>query len=103
MKRVLFVTLVGLVAASCTSTETKEARLNYPVARNDNVIDDDGGTKVADPYRWMEALDSKDVAAWVAASNAVTEPYLEESASARALQQAADRVVELSTRWPPGR
>jgi prolyl oligopeptidase len=76
MKRVLVVTLVGLVAASCTSTETKEARLNYPVARNENIVDDYGGSKVADPYRWMEALDSKDVAAWVAASNAVTEPYL---------------------------
>src|SRR5262249_23491720 len=38
--------------------------------------DDFAGTKVPDPYRWMESLDSKDVAEWVAASNAVTEPYL---------------------------
>ena len=78
MKRMLVVTLVGLVAISCTSTETKEARLTYPVAAKGNVVDDYAGTKVADPYRWMEALDSKEVADWVAASNAVTDPYLEE-------------------------
>ncbi|MGH9199323.1 MAG: S9 family peptidase, partial [Acidimicrobiia bacterium] len=47
------------------------------VAYKGNVVDDYGGTKVPDPYRWMEALDSKEVADWVAASNAVTEPYLE--------------------------
>jgi len=39
-------------------------------------VDDYHGTKVADPFRWMEDLDSKDVAEWVAASNAVTESYL---------------------------
>jgi prolyl oligopeptidase len=75
MKRIL-VSLLGLMAISCTSTESKEAGLKYPVARKDTVVDDFNGTKVADPYRWMEALDSKEVADWVAASNAVTEPYL---------------------------
>jgi prolyl oligopeptidase len=48
----------------------------YPAAARGDVVDDYSGTKVADPYRWMEALDSKEVADWVAASNAVTTPYL---------------------------
>ncbi len=75
MKRALLLVL-SMIAVSCSSTETKEAGLKYPVAHKDNVVDDFGGTKVADPYRWMEALDSKEVADWVAASNAVAEPYL---------------------------
>ncbi len=77
MKRILVVTLLGAIAAGCASSETKEAGLIYPVAKKDAVVDDYAGTKVTDPYRWMEALDSKEVADWVAASNAVTEPYLE--------------------------
>jgi prolyl oligopeptidase len=51
--------------------------LAYPTPRKDNVIDDYGVTKIADPYRWMEALDSREVAEWVSASNAVTEAYLQ--------------------------
>ncbi len=39
-------------------------------------IDDYHGTPVADPYRWLEDLDSPDVAEWVRAQNAVTESYL---------------------------
>ena len=77
MKRILVVTLLGAIAAGCASSETKEAGLIYPVAKKDAVVDDYAGTKVTDPYRWMEALDSKEVADWVAASNAVTDPYLE--------------------------
>ena len=77
MNRTLIVAWLSLIAAGCASTETGEDELKYPVARKDDVAEDYGGAKVPDPYRWMEALDSKDVAEWVAASNAVTEPYLE--------------------------
>ena len=52
--------------------------LTYPATAKGDVVEDYHGTKVADPYRWMEDLDGKETADWVAASNAVTEPYLEQ-------------------------
>ncbi len=69
--------LLALLSSACGPTaDPPRPRLAYPTPRKGDVVDDYGGTKVADPYRWMEALDAKDVADWVAASNAVTEPYL---------------------------
>ncbi len=69
-------TLLAVAATACGRTEPAVERLPYPVAAKGDVVDDYAGTKVPDPYRWMEALDSKEVADWVAASNAVTDPYL---------------------------
>jgi len=49
----------------------------YPQTARGDVADDDHGTKVADPYRWLEALDSEETNQWVAAENKVTQPILE--------------------------
>jgi prolyl oligopeptidase len=68
--------LLTLLAAACQTPAPSKQMLKYPVARKDATVDDYSGTKVADPYRWMESLDAKDVADWVSAENAVTEPYL---------------------------
>jgi len=51
--------------------------VRYPATRKDDVVDLYGTVPVADPYRWLEDLDSPDVAAWVAAQNAVTFAHLE--------------------------
>src|SRR5262249_51739634 len=50
--------------------------LTYPVARKVDVVDDYHGTKVADPYRWLEDPSSPGYQEWIAAENAVTERYL---------------------------
>ncbi|HVT49821.1 MAG TPA: prolyl oligopeptidase family serine peptidase [Vicinamibacterales bacterium] len=52
-------------------------QLTYPHARKGDVVDDYFGTKVPDPYRWMEDLDSPEVAAWREAQNALTFSYLD--------------------------
>jgi prolyl oligopeptidase len=51
--------------------------LSYPPSRRSDVVDQYGATEVPDPYRWLEDLDSPEVAAWVAAQNAVTFAHLE--------------------------
>ncbi|HEX8907502.1 MAG TPA: prolyl oligopeptidase family serine peptidase, partial [Longimicrobiaceae bacterium] len=51
-------------------------RLAYPTARTVEQVDDYHGTRVADPYRWLEDTDSPDTRAWITAQNALTEQYL---------------------------
>jgi prolyl oligopeptidase len=52
-------------------------RLNYPAAQRGDVVDDYFGTKVPDPYRGFEQLDSEQTKQWVNAENALTRPILE--------------------------
>ena len=52
-------------------------KLEYPATRKDAVEDDYHGTKIADPYRWLEDDNSADTKAWVAAQNKVTFGFLE--------------------------
>ncbi len=54
----------------------KRKRLMYPKTKKVDVVDDYHGTKVADPYRWLEEMDSKETKAWVKAQNEISEKYL---------------------------
>jgi prolyl oligopeptidase len=50
--------------------------LNMPFTRRDDIIDDYHGTKVADPYRWLENPSSEDTLVWVEAQNALMSHYI---------------------------
>ena len=50
--------------------------MNYPIAKKVDQVDDYHGTKVADPYRWLENPDAEDTRAWVEAENKVTFDFL---------------------------
>jgi prolyl oligopeptidase len=65
---------------------------NYPVARKSDQTDDYHGVKVADPYRWLEDLDSAETRAWVEAENKLTFSFLEAIPSRTAIK---DRLTKL--------
>ena len=52
--------------------------LAYPETRRENVVEEQFGTPVADPYRWLEndVREDQEVRDWVTAENAVTDAYL---------------------------
>ncbi|MBI1752481.1 MAG: S9 family peptidase [Acidobacteria bacterium] len=55
-----------------------QSPLSYPPTRKAEVVEDFFGTKVADPYRWLEDDNSPETKAWVEAQNKVSFHYLEE-------------------------
>ena len=64
-------------AASADQTNVTQPALSYPPTRTVDVVDDYFGRKIADPYRWLEDLDSADTAAWITAQNKLTFGYLD--------------------------
>ncbi|MET3133154.1 prolyl oligopeptidase [Oxalobacteraceae bacterium GrIS 1.11] len=49
----------------------------YPVSKKVDQQDDYHGTRIDDPYRWLEDANSTDTQAWVAAQNTLTQSYLD--------------------------
>jgi prolyl oligopeptidase len=81
LRTVLPILAAALVITAVMGAQTKPApsggeRLAYPEAPKGTVTDDYFGTKVADPYRGFEELDSAQTRAWVEAENKVTFSYL---------------------------
>ena len=65
-----------MLIMSCKQEDMKQERLKYPETRKDTITDDYFGTKVADPYRWLEDDNSEETKAWVDSQNKVTFDYL---------------------------
>lgn len=84
---VVLLTLFALVPSGMLAQ-----RAEYPVAKKVDVVDDYHGTKVADPYRWLEDVDSDATKAWVAAENEITFAYLD---AIPERQWIRDRLTEL--------
>ncbi|MDP2037656.1 MAG: S9 family peptidase, partial [Ignavibacteria bacterium] len=70
-KLFLFLLITPLLSAAITAQS-----INYPITKKVDQVDDYHGTKVADPYRWLEDNNSAETVAWVEAQNKLTQDYL---------------------------
>jgi prolyl oligopeptidase len=68
-----------VLAVAFVASARGDGGLVYPPAHRGDTTDDYHGTKVPDPYRWLEddVRKSPEVRAWVTAENEVTNKYLE--------------------------
>jgi hypothetical protein len=80
-------------APSSSPAARKSMPLVYPATKQIDHSDDYHGTKVADPYRWLEEPDSPATKAWIAAQNQLTFGWLETIPSRERLRQ------RLTTLW----
>ena len=78
--------------SSSASRNQKMSAFQYPNTRRDKTEDSYHGTKVTDPYRWLEDTESEETANWVEAQNKVTFDYLR-NISTR--QPIVDRLTSL--------
>ena len=69
------------------SGQSTSRKIDYPAAKKVDQVDDYHGTKVVDPYRWLEDTDSAATKTWVEAQNKLTFAYLNEIPAREQIKQ----------------
>lgn len=89
MKHVTILSLALFTTFSAITHTTFSQELEYPKTKTVEQIDEYHGTKVADPYRWLEddVRESKEVEQWVEAQNQVTDQYLKSIPERAAIEE----------------
>jgi prolyl oligopeptidase len=71
-----YAALAAALLASSAAAQTPIKTLPYPQTRKVDTVTTYFGTKVADPYRWLENDQAPDTKSWVQEENKVTQGYL---------------------------
>jgi prolyl oligopeptidase len=97
---------VGLaVVLAAAAAVAQDSRVAYPPTRRVDQADTLHGTRVEDPYRWLEAdlRSSREVSDWVAAQNAVTAAYLGRIPERESIRRRLTELWDYEKVWPPQR
>ncbi|MFD2718052.1 prolyl oligopeptidase family protein [Hymenobacter monticola] len=76
MKPLHYASLAAVLAGTAAHAQTPIKTLPYPKPRTVDTVTTYFGTKVADPYRWLENDQAPDTKSWVQDENKVTQGYL---------------------------
>ena len=96
-------TLLAATVLACGCAPGGDRAFDYPDSRRSDQSDEYFGVEVADPYRWMEELESKETSDWVASQNALAQPFLESLPLREVLRAWLTEVWNYSRRSAPWR
>lgn len=105
LRRALFVATVAcllLPAAQAQGSATRSSATKCPPAtRTDNVVDNYFGTKIPDPYRWLEDQNSPETRAWISAEDACTNAALDKLPGRAQISQRLSQLMKVDSTTPP--
>jgi prolyl oligopeptidase len=77
MKKITLILAISFVNIGNKLTAQNKMIYNkYPETKKGNIVDDYFGTKISDPYQWLENDTAIDVMSWVDEQNKLTQNYL---------------------------
>jgi prolyl oligopeptidase len=99
MKKFSLVTIFTLLVLSSISVMAQ--KLAYPNAKKVDQIDYYHGTKVADPYRWLENPDAEESRAWIEAQNKLTFSFLDQIPARQKIKERLTKLWNYEKYLPP--
>jgi prolyl oligopeptidase len=87
----IFSMIDATFSAAAESSESNRA-ITYPASRRADQVDTYHGTKVEDPYRWLEELDTPETRTWVEAQNELTASILDKVPGREAVRNRLTRL-----------
>lgn len=95
------VPLALLAVLAAAAPEPPAAPPRPPPTRRADVADDYFGTRIADPYRWLEDDRSPETEAWVAAQNGTSRAFLDAVPEREAIRARLTRLWDFERLVPP--
>lgn len=93
-----------ILAASAPGSDGSAAQSSkYPATPTEAVVDTYHGTKIADPFRWLEDNEAEKTRGWIEQENKITQAYLEKCASREDFRQRLTEVWNYDKVQPPTR
>ena len=99
--RYITAALFMLSGATAVDAQTLPAPISYPATARGNQVDDYHGTRIADPYRWLEDTDSPETRRWIEAQNRLTFGYLAAIPEREAIRTRLSQVWNYPKYWAP--
>lgn len=88
-------------AAQSSVEQVTPKAITSPITQKVDVVDDYFGTKVSDPYRWLEDDLSLETAEWVKAQNAVTFDYLSKIPYREQIEERITKLMDYEKQSQP--